>query len=178
MNWRLMLLENMPGLFKRRKLKELVLFTARAFSARPPDVLHFSFARILHEFAVFTGKEAKAAIAAQNEGIVAERLFTEASAFAANLRKLAHLASHHESLRLLKILYQLIGIDMCIAGHEIRITCCYFSQFYSPDICRLISSLDAGIVHGLTSGGQLTFSKRITEGHACCQGLILLKASL
>ena len=39
---------------------------------------------------------------------------------------------------------------------------CSFSRHYPPEVCRLISSLDAGLLAGLTGGSKMTFTERIT----------------
>ena len=49
---------------------------------------------------------------------------------------------------------------------------CAFASWYSPGVCRLMSSLDAGLIAGLTHGGRLTFSERITEGRPRCLAAI------
>ena len=60
-----------------------------------------------------------------------------------------------------------VGATLDAQG-ELRIRSCYFSSFYSSGVCRLISALDAGVAAGLSSGGRLVFSRRLTEGHDCC----------
>jgi hypothetical protein len=52
---------------------------------------------------------------------------------------------------------------------------CAFAAWYSPRVCRLMSSLDAGLLAGLTRGGRLTFSERITEGSPRCLAAISWK---
>lgn len=46
---------------------------------------------------------------------------------------------------------------------------CYFSRFYAPNMCRVMSAMDRGIFAGLFGGGELTFKSRITEGLPCCR---------
>jgi len=54
---------------------------------------------------------------------------------------------------------------------------CYFSQFYSGSVCDLISALDDGVFSGLSGGGRLVFSERLTEGNACCRAKLRLGES-
>jgi hypothetical protein len=63
----------------------------------------------------------------------------------------------------------MIGIDLRAhpSGHVV-VSRCAFASSYSPQVCRLMSSLDAGLVAGLTRGGRLTFSERLTEGRPRC----------
>ena len=55
------------------------------------------------------------------------------------------------------------------ARGEVVINRCYFSRFFSSEVCRLMSAMDAGLFAGLSNGGVLTFSCRITEGQPCCR---------
>ena len=52
---------------------------------------------------------------------------------------------------------------------EIVVTDCYFSRFYTPEQCAVMSSVDSGIIAGLCGGGTLTFTERITEGCRQCR---------
>jgi hypothetical protein len=72
-------------------------------------------------------------------------------------------------------LYGLLHIDFQgdFSGN-ITIKKCYFSSYYSKEICQLISALDEGIAAGLSGGGKLSFFQRITEGQPCCQGRLIM----
>ena len=75
-----------------------------------------------------------------------------------------------EVMRAGRVLYRAIGIEF--RGTEqgrIEIGECVFSKHYSPVTCRVISSLDAGIMAGLSDGKSLSFSQRITEGFDSCK---------
>lgn len=52
---------------------------------------------------------------------------------------------------------------------EIVVTDCYFSRYYTPEQCAVMSSVDSGIIAGLCGGGTLTFTERITEGCRRCR---------
>jgi hypothetical protein len=52
---------------------------------------------------------------------------------------------------------------------EVTIARCYFSSYYSPQVCRLMSAMDQGLFAGLSGGGRLIFMTRITEGYDHCQ---------
>jgi hypothetical protein len=45
---------------------------------------------------------------------------------------------------------------------------CRFATTYSPDVCRVMSASDAGLLAGLTGGGRLTFTERISAGAPAC----------
>jgi hypothetical protein len=53
------------------------------------------------------------------------------------------------------------------------VSSCYFSSVYSPETCGVLSALDDGIFTGLSGGGRLRFSRRITDGSACCRADII-----
>jgi hypothetical protein len=69
-----------------------------------------------------------------------------------------------------RFLYGMIGIDFRGSPDgEVRVTSCLFSNYYTPSVCLLISALDEGLLSGLSGGGTLTFTRRLTEGHLCCE---------
>jgi hypothetical protein len=69
-----------------------------------------------------------------------------------------------------QILYRAIGIEIQGDGQgNVTVKRCYFSQFYAGSVCDLISALDDGLFAGLSGGGRLTFSERLTEGSGCCR---------
>lgn len=72
----------------------------------------------------------------------------------------------------MRALYEVIGVEFSSAGGEFTVTKCHFAARYSPAVCGLVSSLDAGLFSGLSGGGELLFRGRITEGAAFCGGAI------
>jgi hypothetical protein len=76
----------------------------------------------------------------------------------------------NEVMRAGRVLYRAIGIEFRGSDQGlIEIGECFFSKYYSPATCSLISSLDAGIMAGLSDGKELSFSQRITEGFNSCK---------
>lgn len=75
--------------------------------------------------------------------------------------------------RLVFALYKGIGIDLrgTLPG-DIRVQSCFFSQYYTPGMCALISAMDDGMMSGIMGGGTLTFTQRITEGCGCCRACL------
>ncbi|MGZ4110684.1 MAG: hypothetical protein ACXVP7_13490, partial [Actinomycetota bacterium] len=66
-------------------------------------------------------------------------------------------------------LYGLIGIELTGGDRgQVVVSRCAFAARYSPDVCRVMSASDAGMLAGLTDGGRLTFTERITTGSAAC----------
>jgi len=74
-----------------------------------------------------------------------------------------------------RFLYGILDIDFIGNDNgEITIGRCYFSDFYSPGVCQVMSAMDRGLLAGLAGGGELAFSQRITEGHAGCRARFAL----
>jgi hypothetical protein len=75
-----------------------------------------------------------------------------------------------------ELVYKIIRIDLQGGpeGH-ILIRKCFFSHYYSYEVCRVISSLDEGLLAGISGGGRLKFDQRITEGHDCCRARLLFE---
>ncbi len=69
------------------------------------------------------------------------------------------------------------GSDSGSGSGEITISRCYFSSFYSPEVCQVMSAMDRGLLAGLAGGGELVFIERITEGQPCCRARFTLAGS-
>ena len=160
-----------PPALKRIVLRELYLATARAFDAAPPARLgRLSHAALLESYAAFTkAKRSAFSRTRSRTALVEERLYREARALGDRLRRALKLRTPGEIMAASKILYAALGIDF--EGREpgeVTIRRCYFSRFYTAGICRMMSSADAGVAAGLSGGGRLAFSQRITEGADVC----------
>lgn len=98
------------------------------------------------------------------------RLFREAYRVGDLIRRITGFHEQEDLEDLIFWLYSNIKIDM--DGHlpgKICVSGCYFSQFYSPEQCAVMSSLDSGIIAGIFGGGRLIFTERITEGCGACR---------
>ncbi|HMA54714.1 MAG TPA: hypothetical protein VKT17_09640 [Acidobacteriota bacterium] len=178
MNGRLFLARlYLPAGLRRRKLEELLLLTARAFDAPPPALRGLSLDELLRKFAEFSNERAARILDAQARLAETERaLFDGASRLGQEIRGTLRVSSPREAMTAARILYRSLGIDLRGGpGGEIVIRRCYFSGLYSSDVCRLMSSLDAGILSGLAGGGGLRFAERITEGRDCCRARFSFK---
>jgi len=163
-----------PELIKKRKLNELFRLTADAFQCELPELKGLSFAECLSKYALFTKEQAESYLAggAPIEEIK-HRLYQNSFIYGQDLRKSLHLAEWEESVKALGIIYKLIGIDFHYEGRgEFIIKQCFFSRYYTKEVCMLISSLDEGMAAGLSGGGRLCFNRRITEGFGCCKGFL------
>lgn len=162
----------MPEFIKKKKLNELFCLTADAFQSELPELRGLSFAECLSKYALFTKERAGSYL--QSGRLLEEakhRLYQNSCIFGQNLRKSLHIVAWEEAVTALKVIYKLIGIDFqCDRQGEIIIKQCFFSKYYSGEVCNLISSLDEGLAAGLSGGGRLSFNQRITDGYSCCKG--------
>ncbi len=166
-----------PSALKKRVLRDIFFSTARAFGAETPELKGLSTECLLEAYARFTQRAGEEALTKDLEPeTIRLRLFKNASDMGRSLRHRFRLRSPEEILRLSRIIYKILGISF--EGYpdgDVIIRSCYFSQFYTGEVCRLISALDEGAAAGLSGGGRLEFSQRITDGHDCCRGRLLFK---
>ena len=96
-------------------------------------------------------------------------LFRDAARLGRRIRRISGLSSTSDLEKLIFMLYRNIGIEMTgsLPG-EITVSKCYFSRYYTPEQCRIMSYVDSGIISGIMGGGRLKFSQRITDGCQCC----------
>ena len=160
----------LPASLKMKSLKELFSLTANAFHSQCPSLQGYSYPELLDKYAAFTEIEAKYRLKSgdQLQGIQ-ESLYQQAERMGKNLQITFRTSNFHDTLRLCRVVYRGIGIDF--QGNdrgEIRILRCFFGKYYSKEVCEVMSSLDRGLVAGISGGGQLNFEYRITEGRDCC----------
>ncbi|HQI49223.1 MAG TPA: hypothetical protein PLN61_11245, partial [bacterium] len=143
-----------------------------AFGSTVPPLAGLSAGEALEAYARFTLKAAADAAKGNEDGqALQERLFAGAQSYGALWRRRFRVTTREEAMRAARVLYRAIGIEFRgSAEGAIEISRCFFSCYYTPEVCRLISALDAGVLAGLSGGGRLVFTRRITEGANCCQG--------
>lgn len=101
---------------------------------------------------------------------VSQRLFDMAYGYGKCVRRALRIASTDDAMAAARVFYGLLGIDFTgDARGEITVNRCFFSCVYTPEVCKLMSALDAGMLAGLSAGGKLVFSQRMTEGYPCCR---------
>ena len=177
MNPRLLALKIcIPSFIKKKKLEQLFDLVADAFRKMPPSLNGLSYKERLKAFALYTSKETETRIqAGQNLEKIKKRLYKNASMLGQRLRKDFGIRTLREVMEMSNILYQILGIDFeGDASGEVTIKKCFFSDYYSPQVCQIISSLDEGVAAGLSGGGTLSFSERITEGKDCCNARLAM----
>ena len=101
------------------------------------------------------------------------RLFQNAYRIGQQFKADFNINTAEEVMRMGALIYKFLKIDFQGEPQgNIVIKRCFFSAYYSSKVCRLISSLDEGLLAGLSGGGKLSFSQRITEGNECCRAYL------
>jgi hypothetical protein len=165
----------LPVPVKRRALAGLFSATADAFDTSPPDLRGLPFEERLRRYALFTRDEAERCLRdGGNVDDVQSRLHENARRLGARLRRSLGLSGIEEALAAGRALYRIVEIDLEPGGEgAITIRRCYFADFYSGDVCRLISAVDEGVFDGLSGGGRLSFHERMTEGCDACRARLV-----
>ncbi len=164
---------HVPGAAKTRELGRLFAATAEAFQTEAPPVAGLSYEDRLRSFAQFTRSEAERRMQSQEIGNIKKRLFDGAFQLGEEYRTRFRLRSIGDTMRTARVIYRLLGIDLRgNAGGELIIGRCLFSAYYSVELCKVISSLDEGLMAGLSGGGRLGFSARITDGSKSCHAFL------
>lgn len=175
MGWLLKILpQNFPVFIRHEILSGLFKATADAFGCPAPSHNHRTFSKRLESYALFTRLQAEKALHFGADQVeVKARLYKNAYPLGENLRKWLAIDPVQDVMTLGQILYRAIGVEIQgDTGGEIVVERCYFSRFYSASICGLISALDDGVFAGLSGGGGLVFSERITEGRERCRAIL------
>jgi hypothetical protein len=170
MSLRLRALElHVPEFVARSALRRLFDATASAFGREAEDSGGLDRRALLERYASFTIRCAEQAMGDYTDPVVSRLMWEKAHALGGSLRHLLGVHTRSEALRATRIAYRMIGIDLRADGRgSVTVDRCAFAEWYSPSVCNLLSSLDAGLIAGLTDGGRLSFSERITEGRPRC----------
>jgi len=173
MNLRVRFLRRLPRSFLRGwVLDRLFPLSVEAFGRPAPKTGGMKPEEKLRAFALYTAQEAERGLA---EGDLAaerirDRLFQGTRELGKELGRRLGIRGPQAAVELCGDLYAWLGIDAECQGEDgIVIGGCYFDRFYSAEVCRVMSAMDAGIAAGLAGGGMLRFSERRTEGAACCR---------
>lgn len=175
MNMLIKIVQNfMPEFIKKKKLNELFRLTADAFQTEMPSLRGLTFRECLSLYAFFSREQAERCI---QGGCpleeVKSRLYQNSFLFGKNLRKSLPIITLEESVAALRTIYKLIGVDFHYDEQgEFIIKQCFYSDYYTAEVCMLISSMDEGLAEGLSAGGKLHFTHRITDGSSCCKGYL------
>jgi hypothetical protein len=170
MSLRLRALElHVPEFVARSALRRLFDATASAFGREAEDLGGLDRRALLERYASFTIRCAEQAMGDHTDPLVSRRMWENAYALGASLRRRLGVRTRADALRAARIAYRMIDIDLRADEQgDVTVDRCAFAERYSPEVCRLMSALDAGLIAGLTDGGRLAFSERITEGRPRC----------
>lgn len=160
-----------PEYLRRRRLADLAAVTAGAFGCPAPDLGGLSGDERLRRYAEFTRARVDEAIAGGRDlPLIRGRLHAGAFRIGSELRRQLRITTMADAMAAARVLYRGLGIDFrgTPAG-DVLVARCFFSDFYSGDVCRVIAALDDGFLAGLAGGGRLVFLRRITEGHDHCR---------
>jgi hypothetical protein len=160
-----------PTFLKRRELMNLFAITGSAFGAEVPGLDGFSYDQCLTEYARFTKAVVDRSIDnLHNLGIARQELCHRSFDLGNTIRKTFAVTSTKDVMTACRVIYRCLGIDFrgTVKG-GITICDCFFSNYYSEQVCGVISCLDKGLVAGLSGGGKLSFTQKITEGMDCCR---------
>jgi hypothetical protein len=106
---------------------------------------------------------------------IRRRLYDGAYRMGSDLRSAFRITNAADALSAARVLYRALGIDLQASPDgEVTVLRCTFSDYYSSPVCGLIASLDEGLFAGLSGGGRLSFTQRITEGRECCKATLRL----
>jgi hypothetical protein len=173
------LLAHTPPVVKREALVQLFQATAAAFRCEMPALRGLSREQCLLAYARFTADRAEEVLRhGDDPAELQERLYRNAYRLGRMPGRLLGVRSVDDVMALGRLLYGILDIEFYGSGSgEITISRCYFSSFYSPEVCRVMSAMDRGLLAGLAGAGDLVFIQRITEGQPCCRGHFTLAAS-
>ena len=172
------LLARTPESAKRQALAQLFRSTAAAFRCDMPRLSGLSREQCLVAYVRFTADRAEEALRRGDDlSELHERLYRNAYRLGWTLGRLLRVHDIDDVMALGRFLYGILDIDFEGSGSgEITIGRCYFSSFYSPEVCQVMSAMDRGLLAGLAGAGELVFSQRVTEGQACCRAHFTLAA--
>jgi hypothetical protein len=164
----------MPFGLRRRALEQLFARTAAAFGTPvPPPRTRGARGRLL-EYATFTRSRAEEALRRGDDlAALDRRLHRAAYGLGASYRHRLGVRSISGAMAAARLIYRNLGIDFRGSPDgEVIIRRCGFARTYTPQVCRLISALDRGLMAGLACGGELQFHQRITEGADSCRACL------
>ncbi len=159
---------------------QLFQATAAGFELQVPSLGNLDSKDCLAEYARFVQVHAGQRLRDRNDvPSLKRRLYQNALEMTGPLNYWMRLRTPQDVMAIARVLYRILHVDLQGDGRgEVVIQQCYFSAYYTPDVCRLMSAIDRGLFAGLSNGGELTFSARITEGQPCCLAHFCLSSKL
>lgn len=173
LKWLLIPLERFtPGFIKRMVLCRLTILSAASFQCPVPQLKGLSANVLLINYARFTENAINERLSLNNDlSALKKRLYRSAFQAGQILRDKLGLVDRSDVIRFMRILYRIIKIDLQSdpQANGIIISKCFFSRYYSSEVCQVMATLDQGLAAGLSGGECLEFHERITDGHEFCR---------
>jgi hypothetical protein len=163
-----------PDVVRQAALAQLLGAAAEAFRCDAPPLRGLPYEERLRRFALFTrdqvvGAHGRSPLPGRDLETVQQRLYDNAYRLGRRTGRLLGVRGVRDAMAVGRVLYRILDIDFRgDAAGNVLISRCYFSDFYSGAVCRVMSAMDWGLLAGLAGGGQLAFSSRITEGEPSC----------
>lgn len=165
-----------PEYVRQEALSQLFKAAADAFQCDLPPLDGLSSDERLHRFALFTqGRVEEMLREGRDVEAVRQRLYYNSCELGRRVGRLLGIRGIRDAMSVSRVLYRILGIEFQgDARGQVVISRCYFSDFYSGRVCQVMSAMDRGLLAGLSNGGQLVFSSRISEGQPCCRARFTL----
>lgn len=167
------LLENPPQILKKIIIIHLFKITAKIFGANVKIPRGLRYSEMLHLYANFTNAQAGKIRSSKALKIIQKQLFQETKKIGSLLRIVLNIQTKQEAFRAIELMYKMIGVTMEIRNDgNFIVKRCFFSKYYVPSTCCLISYFDKGLIYGVTKGQRMRFHQKITDNLTCCRGTI------
>jgi hypothetical protein len=161
-----------PGFIKRMVLCRLITLSADSFECPVPQLKGLSADELLKNYARFTESIINERLSQNiDRSALKNRLYRNAFQAGQILRGKFGLTDRNDVVKFMRFLYRIIKIDLQsdLQGNGIIISQCFFSRYYSSEVCQMMAALDQGLAAGLSGGEHLEFRERITDGCEFCQ---------
>lgn len=160
-----------PFVLRPFVVRSLLHHTAEAFGTSPPPIRRMTGDEMLRGLAWFSSASARSVLVErpQDLAVVSQNLWRSADRLGRGLRRWLDVRTTAEAMLAARALYRVLDIDLRGSrSGDVMVARCSFSRVYAPEVCAVMSSLDAGVFAGLTGGRCLRFTQRITEGAPGC----------
>ena len=159
-----------PSLLRPFVVRQLLRRAADAFRVPPPPARGVSGNEMLRAYATFSNARAELLLRGRGDlDAVRRDLSRSADRLGGGLRRRLGIRTASDAMIAARAVYRALDIDLRgFPSGDVVVPRCSFSRVYAPEVCAVMSSLDAGLFAGLTRGRRLTFTQRITEGAPAC----------
>jgi hypothetical protein len=125
---------------------------------------------LLRVYATFSNARAELLLVGHGDtDAVGRELWRIADRIGRGLRRGLGVTTVADAMVAARAVYRALDIDLRGSpSGEVAVARCHFAGIYRPEVCAVMSSLDAGLFAGLTGGQRLAFTRRITEGAPAC----------